>query len=848
MSDPISILDVIKRGGYEASLITTFNATLPFYEEIVLRKLVAAGCRHNIVLMDKSQCAVSWASEATRPRHAGHAYTLLPIAAPGAFHPKICILVGQKRAAVLIGSHNLTLSGFGYNREISNWIEIGSTKDGEGAAILADAWRMARQWIEMQRGKSADPLLDAALAVGEFVNPFILNAVPAGNVFALAHSPSGTSLIDQLSERVTSNVERIGVIGAFFDTELALIAELKKRWPMAEIVVGIDPESVQMPGSPPPGVARYVDARHLWTDNKNYLHAKAIYFEAGQDSAFVSGSANPSRPAWISQASNGNVEAVLLRIGQSAIDTAADVGIYGLFDLDSVGEEVMESVRTRTAIEKASNDLAPVPLLIGIANHESGNLDVALRADLKSFDRAVLLGTDMEEISEVDSPVSSDGVLRLSVKDELTLVRACSLYSGTSLVARVMVHHPSVISARAQSTRQYQIRSALNGLGASEGDISGLIKSVERVIFSDDTHREVAAAMRSHREKESQQEDGNAPDTLAISVSELPKEEKKIRLLKSGDLAYLLDVLLRRIKEGLELSTSETDSSGRTEEERVGQESDEVGNQPVSMLPATILDDSKIAQAVASRAKSLINAMLDQLKQAKKDTERRSSVVFQLIAVLALVRELRYLDKSPRWKKTGCLLVAEGDRRRLFDESLIHLLGGDMRLLDAIELPSDGGTEEGVQLRVLLLWLAWDLGDELTDHIDRLGERKELVPKLRTNAAFLKLMPFISCDMNARADLKQSIDHTVKPTPEAAERANNWLKRHLRFGDEWRSGYVETGDLRIGGYCVVPGKILEPRVVFEVSSRTVCFWDYDKLREFERSRVLGAMPSLQQLR
>jgi hypothetical protein len=87
LSEAISILEVIKRGGFEASLITTFNATLPFYEEVVLRKLVSAGCRHNVVLMDRAQCAVSWASEATRPRLAGYGYTLLPVSAPGAFHP-----------------------------------------------------------------------------------------------------------------------------------------------------------------------------------------------------------------------------------------------------------------------------------------------------------------------------------------------------------------------------------------------------------------------------------------------------------------------------------------------------------------------------------------------------------------------------------------------------------------------------------------------------------------------------------------------------------------------------------------------------------------------------------------
>lgn len=136
MSDEVSLLEVIKRGGYEASLITTFNATLPFYEEVLLRKLVAAGCRHNVVLMDRGQCAASWESQATRPRLAGHAYTLLPIGVSGAFHPKVCLLLGAKKASILVGSHNLTLSGLGFNREITNWIEVGGAKDGEGAAVL----------------------------------------------------------------------------------------------------------------------------------------------------------------------------------------------------------------------------------------------------------------------------------------------------------------------------------------------------------------------------------------------------------------------------------------------------------------------------------------------------------------------------------------------------------------------------------------------------------------------------------------------------------------------------------------------------------------------------------------
>jgi len=75
----ISILDVIKKGNFEASLITTFNAYLPFYEEVVLRHLVSAGCRHNVLLMDAGQFSDCLKTPSLRPCSAGYSYTLIPI-------------------------------------------------------------------------------------------------------------------------------------------------------------------------------------------------------------------------------------------------------------------------------------------------------------------------------------------------------------------------------------------------------------------------------------------------------------------------------------------------------------------------------------------------------------------------------------------------------------------------------------------------------------------------------------------------------------------------------------------------------------------------------------------------
>src|SRR3546814_19390762 len=51
------------------------------------------------------------------PRFAGTSYHLIKAAAPGAFHPKITILLGESKARLMVGSANLTALGLGGNTE-----------------------------------------------------------------------------------------------------------------------------------------------------------------------------------------------------------------------------------------------------------------------------------------------------------------------------------------------------------------------------------------------------------------------------------------------------------------------------------------------------------------------------------------------------------------------------------------------------------------------------------------------------------------------------------------------------------------------------------------------------------
>jgi hypothetical protein len=165
MLHKISLLEELKKGGYEASLITTYNAYLPFYEEVVLRRLVNTGVRHNVLLMDARQYAMSLVSHP--PRLAGRQYTLMPIKVGGAFHPKLIFLAGKNKGLVL-GSHNMTLSGFGFNRELTNLVRIQGTEDAAGIALSADVWAEIDYWLAQCASDIPQQVKDMVRRVRDF--------------------------------------------------------------------------------------------------------------------------------------------------------------------------------------------------------------------------------------------------------------------------------------------------------------------------------------------------------------------------------------------------------------------------------------------------------------------------------------------------------------------------------------------------------------------------------------------------------------------------------------------------------------------------------------------------------
>ncbi len=280
MTEPIALLDEIAASGVEACLITTYSIHLPFFETVVLPKLVAAGCRHIAVLVDASQCVRSIREPASRPRLAGREYALLPIHMGGtiaAFHPKILLLAGSKGGRLYVGSHNLTVSGFTHNRELTNRFVIEGKADSQGIENARAAWSGVLAWCAGVPKTARAYLESIERSVPWLKGP---RAAPAQPPDVVVNAPRGAGLWEVVRARLKTRVRRAIVLGAFFDAELEFLKVLRRDLDPDDTIVGIEPRTAQINSRVARGMKslRFVDAAGIGKD-QGYLHAKAIGLE-----------------------------------------------------------------------------------------------------------------------------------------------------------------------------------------------------------------------------------------------------------------------------------------------------------------------------------------------------------------------------------------------------------------------------------------------------------------------------------------------------------------------------------------------------------------------------------------
>ena len=719
MIEGISLIKEIKKGGYESSLFTTFNAYLPFYEDVVLRKLVSSGSRHNVLLMDESQFAQSVANNP--PQFAGRHYSLLPMHSNGVFHPKVILLLGKKKGSFFVGSHNLTLSGFGFNREITNLVRLKDKEDADAVEVISAAWRKIQGWVTWQGDRLPKHLVEMVDKVASFA-PWLNKEMTlrSETLSLISSDPESSSLWSQLREQIEGKTKRVIISGAFFDNNLEFIKRVQTDLNPPDFFVGIDPSTVQIPSDAInlSGV-NFLNCSRMGATKTNekesfgYLHAKSILVETEEGTVFlVSGSANPSKPAWMHEKMAGNLEMMLVRVGHEAEMAAKEMGILDIPTMPGLSVADWDVVKRNWRSEKSGYSEQFFKMGIALAT-DKGLTFKAHVPDLPDKLDCELLDQNKEvQVSVIAKLLDGEYGIGTDILDpkkhRVSYVR-CSIGEKKLLF---LVHDKEQIKQHSRTGLQRRFRDALNSLNSDTPDIVTLIQCVDKIMFSKSKNADAAAAKLSAGKKQERQAESENPEegpSLSIDISETRKTKKKLRLRVSDDLAYLLDTLIYYLKldKATEMPVEPVDGKGRSEEEQVGAEDaeDSVEEQADEEAAARALNQCH------GKIRTLVGRMVNQLNELKKDKVALDDIVVRLTGVLALLRHLRGCDGKTFWIKPGQTSFPQKERKRLLDAVAGSLFEGKDSILYHGGKP-DGldESEDMARLKGLLLWLAWECG------------------------------------------------------------------------------------------------------------------------------------------
>jgi hypothetical protein len=269
----------------------------------------------------------------------------------------------------------------------------------------------------------------------------------------------------------------------------------------------------------------------------------------------------------------------------------------------------------------------------------------------------------------------------------------------------------------------------------------------------------------------SKEEDAPAPpDTLAIDAQ--GRRPKGVRSgIASGDIALLLDAVIRKLGQGLDAGPG--GKAARSEEEEIGQD-DEPSNAPPTPPP----DLHQLAASCRRKVNTMMNRLSKQMDSAHASGNSARAIV-QLATVLGLVRALRSIERRQEWRRAGEHLVASKRLQQFLRDDVPVLTLGEQALLSSAIAECEGEPFNELSLAVgLVLWLAWECDVAITTAS---SVEEESTAAAEERWAWVQrlgyLAPWVTADEAARDIARES----VLGTPRRDSDPDRWLETHLSF-------------------------------------------------------------------
>jgi hypothetical protein len=800
------LLDALQERGFQASAIATYSCYFPFFEEVVLRRLLDRGCINNVLFVDAGRCAEAFASEETRPRRAGSDYTLIPVHLHGAFHPKLIVRIGKSKGSLLVGSHNMTLAGFGLNDELTNEFRTSGQGARQGAEIIRLALDYLHLFVPTNLPELAQAFTSVRLNIPWLEGPISL---PSDDRFLMTTTGRDPDLWSRLRPLIPKRRVTVFTCGPFFDSNLGFLKKLVNHVKPDRLVVGIDPESVEInlatvssvPGAQFVNISGMLRIPNRRNTVSTYLHAKILSFKGSDGELLVTGSANPSAPAFLSDVDRRNAEAIVV---DRRTGSAAGLGIDALVNAPSVTEDDWIQVKSRQTLVAETKSpvcgtlILAVPTEVGfIAQQPIGKkvlLD-AFASDSKALGQAV---TSNDDETLILAPVE--------VRDGAQTLRCTrTLRSPVTL----LVHRPEEVARNVGSNRQRELRRALGALEEDPAQLDTLLKLTEKVIFdSDDVITEASPAVRKPQPASDQRAKSTGPESLAVEAAGRRSARKK-KSLASGDILVLLDALMYRLGEGL---------AGRTVLPEPGTNDDgdpNGGNGDDKRPPTQPPPYELLAHACRSKVGRLVRRMIKQLEHARSASARRAIV--QLAAVLSVIHMLRSMEQRVEWRSKHLVLVDSDHEWEIFEKGSLALTWGAKALVPRALQEGDREPFKEMSLAIALLaWLAWEMHVDVKAAVER---KKPLDPEQNDDPWYpIQILASAAPALAADEEAREHFFAAVNRTPRRGHDVKLWLATHTSFAERLEKIIASPDRVRKADRAPQPGDLvilraaLDPRV------------------------------------
>lgn len=288
---------------FHKTLALTYSFDPAFFEQVILPDLWAGRSGDILVMVDREQAAAATSAHAGQLSHLGKSYLLAAAAHRSAFHPKLMLRIGAKDASILIGSGNLTSSGWGGNKELGVSWRIGPGHADQGTwlnAFLADV-----------AGWCSDELERAAVSRMQDA-PWLASSTSRNTSSSVLYSRGPLSLGAQLASRWKGRTfASVKVFTGSTDESGAFLRWAYRTFGVSDATVVVTPpmasfDPAQLSDLP-------VRLKLIPAPFDRPLHAKFYWFEGEEGAAAVMGSANCSAAAWLlAPANGGNIETVVV--------------------------------------------------------------------------------------------------------------------------------------------------------------------------------------------------------------------------------------------------------------------------------------------------------------------------------------------------------------------------------------------------------------------------------------------------------------------------------------------------------------------------------------------------------